>query len=216
MKHTVIVSGGNIDRDFAFDFFKRETYDCLIGVDRGIDFLREADLIPDHIVGDFDSAAENSLRFYRQNSTVDIRVYQPEKDNTDTEIALRLALDEESGKVTILGATGTRLDHVAANIRILAQAAERGVHCEILDKNNRIFLIKSGVRLSRAQQHGKYVSLFAIGGNVEGLTLKGFHYPLEDYTLRPFDALAVSNEIEAEYGKITFASGMLLVMETCD
>lgn len=116
----------------------------------------------------------------------------------------------------ILGATGSRIDHIWANVQSLEIARKAGVHAEIRDICNRIRLCDGEVRLKRREAFGKYFSLFPFGGEVENLTLVGAKYPLDHHHLLPNDSLCVSNEIEEDELVITFSSGTLILMETKD
>lgn len=216
MKTAIIVSGGNLNPDFALDFFEKNTADFLIGADKGICFLKEHKLLPTHIVGDFDSASADALTYFREFPDIPIRTFNPVKDLTDTQIALELAISLGAGRVFILGGTGTRLDHVVANLKLLSQALDQGVECFLLDEHNRIRMVETPLVIGREEQYGKYVSLFAFGGPVKGITLKGFYYPLTKYDMISGDALGVSNEITAENGEISMEAGRLLVMESKD
>lgn len=216
MNTAVIISGGKLERDFALDFLKETPYDILIGADRGICFLRDQGIMPTHIVGDFDSAARDALAYFRKFPGIPIREFNPVKDLTDTQIALELALEKGAGKIFILGCTGSRVDHVFANIRILNLALEKGAECFLLDAHNRIRLTDKPLSLPKEKQYGKYVSLFAFGETVKGITLKGFYYPLTNYDMVSGDAIGVSNEIVGNTGDIFLKSGRLLVMESKD
>ena len=78
-------------------------------------------------------------------------------------------------------------------------------------------LIESGMILKKEEQFGKYVSLFPIEGEVTGLTLKGFKYPLNSYTLKVEDSgLTVSNEISDPEAEVTFETGKLLMIMSRD
>ena len=71
--------------------------------------------------------------------------------------------------------------------------------------------------LKKEEQFGKYVSFFTVGGDVSGLTLKGFKYPLDGYDLTVADSgLTVSNEIAAETGEVTYDRGSLLMIMSRD
>ena len=71
--------------------------------------------------------------------------------------------------------------------------------------------------LHREEQFGKYVSFFTVGGDVTGLTLKGFKYPLNGYHLTVEDSgLTVSNEISEETAEILYESGQLLMIMSRD
>ncbi len=216
MKTAVIISGGSLNSEFALDFLKKTPRDFLIGADKGICFFKEYGLIPTHIVGDFDSAAVEALAYFERIPGISIRKFQPEKDFTDSQIALELALELGAERIYLLGFSGTRLDHVAANIRILSIPLEKKAECFLLDANNRIRLIDGPLKIKREEQYGKYVSLFAFGGPVFGITLKGFYYLLTNYDMNCGDAVGTSNEIAAENGEIYFSSGKLLVIESKD
>ena len=216
MKTAVIISGGSLDPDFALAFLREEKPELLIGADRGICFLKEKGIHPTHIVGDFDSASGEALEYFKQFPEIPIRTFNPVKDFTDTAIAMELAMEEGADRIYILGGTGTRLDHVVANIKLLSHALERKKECILMDAHNRIRLIDQPLTIEKKKQYGKYVSLFAFGGQVKGLTLRGFFYPLTEYDMEAGNPLGVSNEITAENGEISFSSGKLLVMESKD
>lgn len=214
----VIVSGGNIDRDFALAFFGKEHFDIIIGVDNGLRFLYENGILPTHIVGDFDTADPKLVNYYRERPEIDIRTFNPVKDSTDTEIAIRRALELCCTRITILGGTGTRLDHVLGNIQSLMIPREAGVRCEILDPNNRIRLIGEPFSIKREEQYGKYISLIPLTSKVEGVSLTGFQYPLTDYTFTSTGSasLGVSNELLEDEGHIYLRSGILILIESRD
>ena len=213
---TVIISGGRIERDFALSFLKNEVFDQIIAVDNGLKFLYENQIRPTWIVGDFDTAAPELVEYYQRQTDIPIRRFNPVKDSTDSQIAIELALELGSSEITILGGTGTRLDHVLGNIQSLMLARKKGVSCIILDAYNRIRLMDGVVHLKKSEQYGKYVSILAFGGAAEGITLEGFYYPLRDYTMKAGSALGISNEIVEEEAKISFRTGTLLVIESRD
>ena len=119
----------------AADFEKT----LLIAADRGLMFLEGCGIVPDLAVGDFDSAGESYVeRYLGSHPGVAVKRYSWEKDYTDTEIAVRQAAEEGCRRIDILGATGTRFDHVLGSVQILAMLLERGITGRILDPYNRI------------------------------------------------------------------------------
>lgn len=84
MKKALIISGGNIDFDFALCFLQEHSFTYLIAADKGLRFLNEAGICPTHIVGDFDSAGEVLVGEYENNPDVQIWRLNPIKDDTDT------------------------------------------------------------------------------------------------------------------------------------
>ena len=212
----MIVSGGSIDEAFSLEQLRDKKPELVIGVDRGLEFLYHNQVMPTHIVGDFDSVDAKIVEFYRKNTEVPIRQFDPVKDATDTEIAVRLAIELGVKELWILGATGTRLDHVWGNVQTLKVAHDAEVKAYILDKYNRISLIEKEACLSRKEAFGPYFSVFPLGGSVEKFSIRGAKYPLVNHILSPYDSLCVSNEIEADEVKIAFPEGLVVLMETRD
>ena len=119
--------------------------------------------------------------------------------------------------VGILGAFGGRMDHLIANIGLLFFMEELGMHGLLADPANRVRLIESGHRITAEERFGTYVSFFAPGEPVAGLTLTGFKYPLKDRTITFRDSgLTVSNEFTNEPAKVEYKSGKLLMIQSGD
>lgn len=215
-KNILIVTGGHIDLLFAKNRIEHGSWDFVVCADSGMDFCRKSGLLPDIILGDFDSADPEALRFFRERCPERFRAFPPEKDETDTELALQYAIREGAEHITVLGATGTRLDHVLGNIHLLKQAMDAGTDCCLLDAHNRIRMIRRNLVIRRDGQFGRYVSLIPFTPEVEGLTLTGFAYNVRDFTLTAGKARGVSNEILEEEARIEMKSGILLVIESGD
>lgn len=215
-KEAIIVSGGALDEVFLLSILEKKQERFLIAVDRGLLFLHEHKICPDYIVGDFDSVPQEVIALYKEQKRVPIREFNPVKDATDTEIAIRLAIEFECQKITILGGTGTRLDHIWGNVQSLKIAVDAGVEAYLMDPYNRIRLLKEGVELRKEDSFGTYFSVFPLGEKVDGFQIKGAKYPLSDHTLTPYDSLCVSNEFKEEKVTISFPKGYVILMETGD
>ncbi|MCD7980853.1 MAG: thiamine diphosphokinase [Clostridiales bacterium] len=215
-KNSLIITGGHTDLPFTKKQLQEEVWDCVICADSGLDFCREAGFLPDVILGDFDSADPDALRFFRERCPERIFTFPAQKDETDTELALQYAIREGAGRITVLGATGTRLDHVLGNIHLLKQAMDADTDCCILDAHNRIRMIRRSLVIRRDGQFGRYVSLIPFTPEVRGLTLTGFAYEVRDFTLASGSARGVSNEIREDEARIEMKSGILLVIESRD
>lgn len=210
---TLIINGGNINYDFASVYIKNTNFDKVIAVDGGLIFADKMNIIPDYIIGDFDTVQSSLLDKYNMQSK--IIKYNPIKDNTDSEIAINYACDINSTEIVIIGATGKRMDHALANIEILVTPLKKGIEAYIVDEYNKIYLIDNLKTISKNEQYGKYVSLIPLT-KVEGLTLKGFKYPLDNYTYDIGISIGISNELEAENGIIKLSDGILIAIESRD
>lgn len=211
---TLIISGGEIEENLLKSFIQRQKIDNIIVADRGLEILNKINLTPNYIIGDFDSVNENILNEYTEKN-IEIVKLNPEKDYTDTHMALKLAIKLKSSQVYILGALGKRMDHAIANIHILKEALDNNIECKIIDKNNEIELITSGTNEIKNSEY-KYVSLIPLTTEVTGITLKGFKYLLDNATLEIGHSIGVSNEIISDKAEIIIKTGFLIMIKSKD
>ena len=222
MKRGLIITGGTIDLEFAGQYLKDHSFDCVVSVDGGLKYTKELDVMPHAIVGDFDTIHKEILDEYRQIPSILWDVHKPEKDETDTDLAVRSALRAGFHTAHVLGATGGRLDHELSNIHLMRAAKDAGLFTEIYDAKNRIFLLTPDDEeysvLLKDRIYGKYVSFLPLTETVLGITLDGFKYPLhnKDISILEDPSLCVSNEIPGERAKITFRKGILICVESRD
>jgi len=205
-----IVSGGRIgDRDF----FRKRIFgmeNCLIiCCDGGVRHLQQTGIKPDVIIGDMDSIDPAHLESYSHQDVKIIR-HPVNKDFTDTELALVHAINLKPVAIYIWGAFGGRLDHTLANVFLLEKIKALPIKVYLIDEYCEAFLLNGDVTISGSA--GQTVSLIALSFQVEGITLRGFLYPLDDATLRMGESRAVSNIINDDEAKISVRSGSLLVI----
>ena len=216
-KKIVIVSGGELEEAFVLSELETLDSQFIIGVDKGMEFLYHHKILPSYIVGDFDSVDQKIGDYYRNETKVPIREFNPVKDASDTEIAIRLAMTLGAKEILILGATGGRIDHLWANVQSLAIPFKAGIDAVIMDTQNKIRLIGGGeTHLKKGETYGPYFSVFPLGEEVYGFSIKGAKYPLDNHTLIPYDSLCVSNQFQEDEVTISFMNGIVILMETKD
>lgn len=187
-----------------------------IGVDRGTTALLNAGLHVTHAFGDFDSV---SIQEFNEISSAvkEIHTAVPEKNETDMELALTWAL-KQNQPVRILGATGGRLDHFMGNVQLLTspQVMDHPYEVEIFDEQNRIRILKSGHWSVDIDETFPYLSFIPVTPEVNGLTLDGVKYPLNDHNLIFGSTLTVSNEFIEAIASISFRTGILMMIRSKD
>ena len=211
----LIVCGGKIDKEFGLNEIKTDGIDAIIAADSGMDFLYENGVTPDIIVGDFDSATTKTLEYFERKGQTEIHRLNPIKDDTDTEYAIRLAIREGARSIVLLGATGSRIDHVLGNISLLGIGLESGTDISIIDTNNRIRMSDKPVTIEKSAQYGRFVSLIAVTDDNE-VSLRGFKYPVTDYSFDRFTSLGISNEIIDDHAVIDIHRGKFIIIESKD
>lgn len=215
----LIVSGGDLTPSYLKEFLKNDPQDYIIAADSGLDTMREAGIAPDLILGDYDSVngGSKSLKVYADQG-IPILKYKSEKNFTDTEAALDEAI-QRGGKnceISILGACGGRLDHFLGNIQDLVIPLRAGIKATIINEQNRISLVDRPFPLKKSEAFGTYISFLPFTESCEGVTLKGFKYPLENKTLVQGNSLGISNEIKDDIAYVSIQSGILIMVESKD
>ncbi len=177
--------------------------DYTIAVESAAVFLHEKNHPVDRIVGDFDSSNLATIQSLYPDTSID--AVSAVKDETDSELALTEALLMNPDHIYMYTNVGVRLDHVIANVRLLARGP-----VTLINDHVRAYVLHPGTH-SITPKH-TYVSFFAFDP-VQALSLKGFKYPLESADLDVKTIQTISNEGS---GTVTFKTGTLLVIEASD
>lgn len=209
--HIVICTGGQLQQ-WAIPYIHKA--DLCIGADKGALFLVEAGIKPYLSIGDFDSVSEEQLNLIRASSLHMKDFDAIDKDYTDTELALQEAIALNPRKITIVGGLGSRFDHSIANIQLLILAHQQYIEAEIIDENNRIFLVSKQTVVEKGSY--PFLSILPFSDIVTGINLIGMQYPLHGATIKKGQAIGISNIILEQFGTIEVESGTLLVIQSKD
>lgn len=184
--------------------------DVYIAADGGWRLAQELGVTPHILVADFDSSDPFAVSEVTEIVRLPVR-----KDCTDTAAAVDKALELGYRDFLLLGTLGGRLDHEYAVYQLLARLAKQGCSAVAADERNRVCaLAKSPVAIE--PMDGWTLSLFAFGGDVHGLSIRGAAYELTDYTLLANDSLCVSNATKDVSCEISFEDGVLLLFRSKD
>lgn len=218
MRACLIVTGGRLDLAFARSFLEKEKFYKVIAVDGGLEAVKALGLTPDYVVGDFDTVDGEVLKEFQKVPYIVWESHRPEKNETDTELARNRALTLACDRIVFLGATGGRVDHMLGNLHLLYGCMEREVEAWIVDAWNKVYLVDQSRAFVRDQLWGKYVSFLPYTERVEGITLKGFKYPLDKKNIKRGEeaGLCISNEVKDEVGILEFEEGILVCVEARD
>ena len=183
--------------------------DRRVAVDGGSRHLSALGLLPHIVLGDMDSIPAELFNIYKKNG-IELHLHPAHKDATDLELALELAIREGASKITLLGATGGRLDHTLGNLFLLTTCQSHGVHACIRDAGQSIYLVTDTLHLQGTT--GDTLSLIPITSCVEGMTLTGLEYPLQNARLNFGSTLGISNVFIAPEVSVTVRNGQVLVI----
>lgn len=209
---TLIVSGGKINIFFLENHLKLNKYDIIIAIDKGLESLDKLKIVPNYILGDFDSIDKNILKKYEN---IEMKNLNPEKDYTDTHAGINLAIELKSTEIIIIGAIGTRIDHTVANIHILKEALDHNIKAKIINEKNEIELINKKIEIEKNKKF-KYISIIPLTSSVTGITIKGMKYTLSNYTLQVGKSIGISNEQIEKKAFIQIENGILIIIKSKD
>lgn len=206
MKALIVASGSPPSKKLIQ---KHSDADLLIAADGGIEILKKCGMIPDFLIGDFDSAKGRTVRSYKGGKTQIVR-FAVEKNETDGMIALKLALERGADCVVLLGGLGKRTDHALANIMLLQYAHGRGVPMIIEDRYCQVTLASG-----ETQVHGKIgqtISILPWIGPCTVTSDDSFHYPLKELYMAQDDPVGVSNVLTKPEARLTI-QGLALIFK---
>lgn len=183
--------------------------DFIVACDAGYRNAEKLGVRPDLIVGDFDSAPQPQT----DRETI---VLPHVKDDTDTQFAARWLVEHGYNEVVLLGALGgARVEHMFANISTGLYLALQGVQVVLADARSEMHYLLPECPLELARRDWMYLSVFALGAPMTGVTLEGVYYPLRDAALSELDyPLGTSNEFTAPVARLSCKAGHGLVVLT--
>ena len=182
----------------------------VIAADGALDHALAAGLAPAGLVGDLDSISAEGLAWAEQHAT--IQRHDPDKDHTDTELALAIAVDFNPARLVLISGGGDRLDHTLAAIGALGQPGLTSVPViEAWWGSQHIRILHGPGRVEFDVVPGTTVSLLAMHGRCKGLSISGVRWPLETERLAPLAGRGVSNVADDEHIEITVLEGVVTI-----
>ena len=180
-----------------------EADDFVIAADGGLRHTEKLLLDPQLILGDFDSLGYIPAGAER---------HPVEKDDTDAMLAARKGLELGWREFLFYGALdGPRLDHTVANFQTLQFLADHDARGYLVGRDYLVTVMKNET-LSFPKEAEGILSLFCLGAEARGVTIRGLHYELDNGNLTPGFPLGVSNHFTGKEATIQVTDGSLLVM----
>lgn len=185
--------------------------DQVIAADGGAHHALTLGLTPRVVVGDMDSL-DADTREQLAHRGCRLALHPAEKDETDLELALLLAVDEGATEIVLLGALGGRLDQLLANVLLLTLPELAGASVKLADDKQEAFVVRGGNQATVEGQVGDTLSLIPLNGDASGIYTQGLKWPLAGGTLLAGPARGVSNVIVSLPVRIRVKKGLLLVV----
>jgi thiamine pyrophosphokinase len=180
--------------------------DFLVAADGGLHHLQALGLCPHVLIGDLDSIGPAEAEAVLAAGGR-VERFPARKDQTDLELAVRLARAEGATDLLIFGALGGRWDQTLANLLLLAHPDFRSIHLRLMDGNQQIYLIQQETVIEG--RPGDTVSLISLQGDAHGITTRGLEYPLQRGSLSFGSTLGVSNVLVDSQGVVAVEDGLV-------
>ena len=205
----VILSNGTVE---DYDYAKAAVAGAqmIICADGGGEHAVKMGLIPDALIGDFDSISKETLNLLKEKGTK-ILEHPCEKDETDTQVAVEYAVENGAKELILIGGIGSRFDHTFANVSLLIWLMKRGIRGVIVNNSNEIHVIDKYIKI--LGNEGDKISLLPITPKVTGIVTKGLKYCLKDEELYFDKPRGTSNELTSSSAEIVIRDGVLLVIK---
>lgn len=207
MKTALIISGGE------FCDFKPDTpADLVIACDKGAAYAKRLGINPQVVLGDFDSLDTEADKLF---PNAELLTYPVMKDDTDTMLAIKYAMNKGCSHIIITCGMGGRADHFISNLQSLHYIGANGAVGEMygVDEHLRTFSAKEGA-ITLSEKEGYSLSLFSLTDACEGLSIKGAKYEVENVTLTNSFPLGHGNSFTEKEVTISVNKGIMLIVES--
>jgi thiamine pyrophosphokinase len=204
MNRAIIFVNGNLsDVTRAKKIINKQDY--LIATDGGVKHILKLGLIPNVIIGDMDSIDPKLLKKFKSIK------YPRKKDKTDFELAIDYCLENIFKEIIIFGILGDRIDHLIANIFLLAKVRteNRLIKIKIIEGKKEIFILNKEITING--KIGDEVSIIPVSEKLVGITTEGLEYPLKNEEIVFGSTRGISNVMNKTSVKITISKGVALV-----
>lgn len=209
----VLFASADID-DYSFCEQYLKNANCIICCDGGMRHTKKIGVLPNYILGDFDSVSAEILEYYRSKN-IEVKQFPTQKDETDMELGVDFSVELGADEVIMIGGIGSRFDHTLANAQLLMRLLKKGIIAKLVNEKNEIQLIDKEITVYGKK--GDLVSTIPLSMEVKGIDLYGFEYPLKNAVLTiGGDIVAVSNIMLGEKAEIKIKEGYLLVIKAKD
>ena len=209
---SLIFSGGLTPNDATLEIARTiQNVDLVIAADSGLHTAQKLNMHVDFVVGDFDSVDASALARATSAHTQAIR-HSADKDFTDLESALLLAVDKNSQHIIIVTAGGGRLDHQFGFVAAMFNPKLRNCKVEALWQNNRLFALQGPANCDIATQVGDTVAIQSFSNKSEKISTTGLQWQLTNESLNNFETRGVSNIATKEQVSVSVELGQLLVI----
>ena len=185
----------------------------IISADGGARHLRALNILPHIMIGDFDSISPGDKLFFKKKQ-VKTLTFPSRKDHIDSELCVSWALENNATDITLLGVTGSRMDHTLANIFLLKKLARLHIPARIINKNNEIHIVTDFIEIKGNPRD--FLSIIPVTEKVTGVTLKGLEYPLINATIEMGSSLGISNSFKGTTASVSIEKGILIVTKSTD
>ena len=211
MKVCIILNGEIKEYKAIREVLSTEKYDCIICADGGANHAYIMEITPNYIIGDLDSVKGNIVKYY-ENLNVEFEKFPSRKNETDTELCIYLAKKLKATEIHFVGALGKRVDHMIANINLLYYVRMQSIIPKIISESEEIY-IASNEEIIICGNKGDTISVIPINGNANSVTISNLEYPLENYDMKFYLPLGISNVMLENECKIKVDDGSLLIIK---
>ena len=211
MRVCIILNGEIKNYDYIKNIINKNNYDYIVCADGGANHSYNMGIIPNYIIGDLDSIYSEIIEFYKLKD-VKFEKFPSKKDETDTEICVYLASKLNAKEIDFIGALGGRLDHMIANINLLYYVRNKGIYTKIISEYEDIH-IAINEEITINGNIGDTISVIPLNGDAKGVTLENLEYPLNNYDMKFYLPLGISNVMLDEKCSVKVEQGSLIIIK---
>jgi thiamine pyrophosphokinase len=209
MKKCIIIANGDLPKRNHIKILMQKNYDTIICADGGANSAAKLNVIPDFIIGDFDSVTDETKKmFHNKSKFIQIK----RQNDTDVEKCLKFAIKNKFSEAILLGATGDRLDHSICNLGIVLKFYDK-IKIKIVHQKSLLIPISGEVNFKTTK--GETISLYGFDEKTF-ITSIGLKYKLKKESLPFGKKESTSNVAISDLVHLKIEDGIIFLIRDFD
>lgn len=209
MKKCIIIANGDLPKRNHIKIIMQKNYDTIICADGGANSAAKLNIVPDFIIGDFDSITDETKKmFHNKSKFIQIK----RQNDTDVEKCLKFAIKNKFSEVILLGATGDRLDHSICNLGIVLKFYDK-IKIKIVHQKSLLIPISGEVNFKTTK--GETISLYGFDEKTF-ITSIGLKYKLKKESLPFGKKESTSNVAISDLVHLKIENGIIFLIRDFD
>jgi len=204
-KKCLIIANGDLPKKSDINRLKKIGFSSIFCADGGANSAYKLNIIPNYIIGDFDSIKDEVLNYYEGKSNL---IRYTGQNDTDVEKVIKFVIKKGFKKVVLLGAAGNRVDHSFCNLSIILKYSDK-INAFLMHRKSFVSVETGNIEIVTTPN--EIISLYGFDDKTS-IKSSGLKYPLNKISLPFGKKESTSNVAIGNKVKLNIINGKIFII----